>query len=43
MILRFHKAACLKQTKITYEKYLSLDRSCVAALTAMDVLPPWSD
>ncbi|ONK74856.1 uncharacterized protein A4U43_C03F10830 [Asparagus officinalis] len=39
MILRFHKAACLKPTRITYDKYLSPDRSCVAALTAINELP----
>lgn len=40
MILRYHQAARLKPTKIAYEKYLTLDHGCVAAITPIDVLPP---
>lgn len=39
MVLKYHRAACLQPTRITYEKYLSTDRGCVAALAALEKLP----
>ncbi|XP_030528014.1 putative cyclin-B3-1 isoform X2 [Rhodamnia argentea] len=38
-ILRFHKAARLGQLKVTYEKYMGSELSCVAALKPLDELP----
>ncbi|RWR85678.1 putative cyclin-B3-1 isoform X2 [Cinnamomum micranthum f. kanehirae] len=39
MILRFQRAAGQGQLKVTYEKYLLPDRSCVAGIKAIDRLP----
>ncbi|KAJ4705769.1 Cyclin [Melia azedarach] len=39
MILKFHKAAKKGQLKVTYEKYMRPDMSCVAAIKPLDVLP----
>lgn len=41
MILRFQRAAGQGQLKVTYEKYLLSDRSCVAGIKAIDRLPLW--
>ncbi|KAI0529739.1 hypothetical protein KFK09_002297 [Dendrobium nobile] len=39
MILKFQKAACLKPVKYTYQKYLKPDRSCVASIKPINILP----
>ncbi|XP_010260688.1 PREDICTED: putative cyclin-B3-1 [Nelumbo nucifera] len=39
MILKFQKAAARGPLKVTYEKYLHPDQSCVAAIEAIDRLP----
>ncbi|KAL0928101.1 hypothetical protein M5K25_002341 [Dendrobium thyrsiflorum] len=39
MILRFLKAACRNPVKYTYQKYLKPDRSCVASIKPINILP----
>ncbi|XP_020589705.1 putative cyclin-B3-1 isoform X2 [Phalaenopsis equestris] len=40
MILRFQKAASCKPVKYTHQKYLKPDRSCVASIKPIKMLPP---
>lgn len=42
MILKFHKAAKTAMLKVTYEKYMRLDFSRVAAINPLEVLPQCS-